>query len=151
MEQRKHPDFMALYHGWDELSNGAKAELKRVAKPEEMLEIPAFYRIYSGKAHEEWEKRAYQRLIFCLPHIKDVDKDVSLGKALALGQCVSEKRLFQVVRSDDPNDIIQFRRILAMFKPKINVSWEKAAKTLWYWNNRSKRDLLEDYFLSQPK
>lgn len=149
MEQQHHPEFMALYQAWDQLPSGTKAELRRIAKPDELLDVPAFYRLYSGKAHGEWEKRAYQRLIFCLPHINHGADDIGLGKALTKGKGVSEKRLFQVVRSDEPNDMIQLRRILQMTKPTVN--WPKAAKTLWYWNDRAKRDLLEDYFINQPK
>ncbi|GAB7026586.1 type I-E CRISPR-associated protein Cse2/CasB [Geotalea toluenoxydans] len=149
MEQQKFPDFMALYHAWEQLANGPKAELRRVARPEELLEVPTFYRLFSGKAHSEWEKQAYQRLIFCLPHIRHTNDGVGLGKALTRGKNVSEKRLFQVVRSDSPNDMIQLRRIVQMVEPSVN--WTLAAKTLWYWNDRSKRDLLEDYFLNQPK
>lgn len=149
MEQRKLPDFMALYDAWDRLANGPKAELRRVARPDELLEMPAFFRLYSGKAHGEWEKLAYQRLIFCLPYIKHMPDGPGLGKALAKDGRVSEKRLFQVVRSDTPNDMIQLRRIVQMIEPP--VSWPMAAKTLWYWNNRSKRDLLEDYFINLPK
>lgn len=149
MEQQKHPEFMALYHAWEQLSNGAKAELRRIAKPQELLEIPAFYRLYSGKTHTEWEKQAYQRLIFCLPYIKHTNENVGLGKALTKGKTVSEKRLFQIVRSDEPNDMIQLRRILQMTEPLAN--WMQSATTLWYWNDRSKRDLLEDFFLNQPK
>ncbi|HXE96096.1 MAG TPA: type I-E CRISPR-associated protein Cse2/CasB [Dongiaceae bacterium] len=149
MEQQRLPDFMALYHAWEQLKNGPKAELRRVAKPEELLEVPTFYRLFSGKAHAEWEKQAYQRLIFCLPYIRHTNDSVGLGKALTRGKSVSEKRLFQVVRSDAPNDMIQLRRIVQMVEPSVN--WSLAAKTLWYWNDRSKRDLLEDYFLNQPK
>jgi CRISPR system Cascade subunit CasB len=131
------------------LSPGPQAELRRVAKPDELLEVPAFYRLYSGKAAQEWEKQAYLRMIFCLPYIKHTSDPVGLGKALTKGKTVSEKRLFQVVRSDAPNDMIQLRRILQMVKPCAN--WLSAAKILWYWNERSKRDLLEDYFVNQPK
>lgn len=149
MEQQKLPDFMALYNAWDQLANGPKAELRRVARPDELLEVPAFFRLYSGKAHTEWEKQAYQRLIFCLPYIKHANDSVGLGKALARDSRVSEKRLFQVIRSDAPNDMIQLRRIVQMAEPSVN--WTLAAKTLWYWNDRSKRDLLEDYFINLPK
>jgi CRISPR system Cascade subunit CasB len=76
-------------------------------------------------------------------------EEISLGKALAKGKGVGEKRLFQVLRSTPPNDMIQLRRILKMVEPTAN--WPKAAETVWYWNERSKRDLLEQYFLNQPK
>ncbi len=146
-------DFMELYQAWKRLKSGPKAELRRVSQPEDLLEIPAFYRLYSGRGKTEWEKQAYQRLIFCLPCIKEhTDSPVTLGAALAnihVGGrvVVSEKRLFQVVRSNFPNDIIQLRRIIQMVEPTVN--WPKTAMTLWYWNERSKRDLLEQYFLNQ--
>jgi CRISPR system Cascade subunit CasB len=81
----------------------------------------------------------------CITHIAE---DVA-ARALAKGKGVSEKRLFQVVRSDEPNDMIQLRRILQMAEPSVN--WPRRQKQLWYWNARSKRDLLEEYFINQPK
>jgi len=149
MEQQKTPDFMVLYRAWDKMPPGPKAEIRRTSKPIELIEIPAFYHLYSGKAGSEWEKQAYQRLIFCLPYINHTEENISLGKALARGKNVSEKRLFQVIRSGSPNDMIQLRRILQMVDPYTN--WNNAAQTLWYWNERSKRDLLEDYFMNQSK
>lgn len=147
MEQQRNPDFMALYRTWEKMSPGPKAEIRRIGRPNELIEIPAFYRLYSGRAGSEWEKQAYQRLIFCLPCIKHTDEDIGLGKALAKGKGVSEKRLFQVIRSGSPNDMIQLRRVLQMVEPSAN--WGKAAIQLWYWNDRSKRDLLEDYFMNK--
>ncbi|MBI5675619.1 MAG: type I-E CRISPR-associated protein Cse2/CasB [Nitrospirae bacterium] len=142
------PDFMLLYNAWRQLSPGQQAELRRVSKPDELLGTPAFYRLFSGAAKEEWGKKALQRLIFCLPCVTHTDKQVSIGAALArYERGVSEKRLFQIIRSEAPNDLIQMRRILKMVEPVIN--WPMAAKLLWYWNTRSKRDLLEDYFMNQ--
>jgi CRISPR system Cascade subunit CasB len=146
MEQQKLPDFMVLYHAWEQLRPGPKAELKRVGRPADLIETPAFYRLFSGRAVREWEKQAYQRLIFCLPYITHTSDDVGLGKALAKGDRVSEKRLFQIIRSETPNDMIQLRRVLQMAKP--SASWPRAATLLWYWNGRSKRDFLEDYFMN---
>ncbi|NTV45951.1 MAG: type I-E CRISPR-associated protein Cse2/CasB [Chlorobiales bacterium] len=151
MEKDKLPEyFMALYDAWKHLAPGAKAELRRIAKPSELIEVPAFYRLYSGKAHTEWDKQGCQRLIYCLPFIKHITEDVGLGRALASGKRVSEKRLFQVIRSESPNDMIQLRRVLQMVEPSAN--WVMAAKTLWYWNyDRTKRNFLEDYFINVPK
>jgi CRISPR system Cascade subunit CasB len=149
MEQQKLPNFMALYSAWEKLPKGPKAELRRVGKPDDLIEVPAFYRLFSGRAVAEWEKEKFQRLIYCLPCVSHTGEDIGLGKALAKGRGVSEKRLFQVVRSEAPNDVIQLRRILQMVEPSVN--WPKAARQLWYWNDRSKRDLLEEYFINQPK
>jgi CRISPR system Cascade subunit CasB len=45
--------------------------------------------------------------------------------------------------------MIQLRRILKQAEPTVN--WPLMAKQLWYWNysERSKRDLLEDFFINQ--
>ncbi len=148
--ERKN-EFMKLYEKWQHLTPGQRAELRRVNNPGELLEVPAFYRLFSGMGSREWEKDAYQRLIYCLPCIQShTDEPVSLGAALAKKRdsghpVVSEKRLFQVIRSNAPNDMIQLRRILKMAEPVVN--WPKAGNTLWYWNDRSKRDLLEQFFL----
>ncbi len=149
MEQQGLPDFMALYKAWEQLRPGMKAELRRIGSPDELIETPSFYRLFSGKATQEWAKQAYQRLIFCLPCIKHMEKDVGLGEALAKGKGISEKRLFQVIRSEPPNDMIQLRRLLLMAEPSVN--WPRVGKLLWYWNERSKRDLLEEYFMNHSK
>ena len=154
MQKYQLPDFMALYNEWTQFKPGPKAELKRVAEPDDLIEVSAFYRLFSGRGSSDWEKSAWQRLIYCLPCVKHTDRNISLGKALARSggndkKPISEKRLFQVVRSEFPNDMIQLRRILKMVEPLVN--WPSAAKQLWYWNKKSKRDLLEDYFLNQSK
>jgi len=149
MEQQRLPDFISLYNAWDRLPPGSQAELRRAGRPEYLLEVPAFYRLFSGRASSEWEKQAYQRLIFCLPYIRYTERRIGLGEALAAGKGIGEKRLFQVVRSEPPNDMLQLRRILQMAKP--TVYWPAAARLLWYWNERSKRDLLEDYFMHKKK
>jgi len=151
----KETDFMALYRAWKDLPKCPQAELKRCGNLDDLLEVPAFYRLLGGRGEKEWQKKAYQRLIFCLPCIKDhTDQRVTLGAALA--RCrkgtrpiVSESRMIQVVRSESPNDMIQLRRIIKQAEPTVN--WPLMAKQLWYWDfsERSKRELLEDFFINQ--
>ena len=151
----KIPDFMDLYQAWQRLSNGPKAELRRCGTLDGLLEVPAFYRLLGGRGEKEWQKKAYQRIIFCLSCIKGhTEQPVTLGAALArsrkgLRPMVSESRMIQVVRSGPPNDMIQLRRIIKHTEPVVN--WPSMAKQLWYWDysERSKRDLLEDFFINQ--
>lgn len=138
----KTPDFLALYQRYDELKPGPKAELKRVMNPSDLIEVPAFYRIL----HSEKAYPSMQRLLFCLPYIKHVDGGDSLGKALAKAD-INEKRLFMVIRSQEPNDLIQLRRLLKQANPTLD--WQSTAKTLYYWNDLAKRQLLEDFFFYQ--
>ena len=138
----KIPDFQALYQRYDDLKPGPKAELKRVMNPSDLIEVPAFYRVLqSEKAYP-----SMQRLLFCLPHIKHIDGGDSLGKALAKAD-INEKRLFMVIRSQEPNDLIQLRRLLK--QANLTLDWQSTAKTLYYWNDQAKRQLLEDFFFYQ--
>lgn len=140
--ENKRPDFMLLYDRYQKLKPGPQAELKRVVQVDDLIEIPAFYRLIQGdKVNENM-----QRLIYCLPLIKHQDGGDSLGKALAKAE-INEKRLFMVVRSQKPNDLIQLRRLLKQIEPK--VDWLSAANTLYFWNDKSKRQLLEDFFFNQ--
>jgi CRISPR system Cascade subunit CasB len=150
----KENDFMDLYQAWQRLPNGPKAELRRCGTLDGLLEVPAFYRLLGGRGEKEWQKKAYQRMIFCLPCINHTEQPVSLGKALARSRkgtrsTVSESRMIQIVRSEAPNDMIQLRRVIRQAEPTVN--WTLMAKQLWYWdyNERSKRGLLEDFFINQ--
>lgn len=140
--ENKTPDFLSILSRYQALKPGPQAELKRVANPIDLIEVPAFYRVLQ----DEKARSGMQRLLFCLPHIKDTEGMDSLGKALARAE-INEKRLFMVIRSQEPNDLIQLRRLL--IQAKVSVDWMLAAKTLYYWNDRAKRQLLEDFFYYQ--
>ncbi len=145
IKDRNQPDYIKMYQDYEALKPGPKAELRRVVSPDQLIEIPTFYRLLQGeKAHS-----GMQRLIYCLPCIKHSPEGNSLGQALSKSD-LNEKRLFMVIRSKSPNDLIQLRRLLQQVEPV--VDWEKAANQIWWWNHpnqRSKRQLLEDFFYYQ--
>jgi CRISPR system Cascade subunit CasB len=141
-EQNQGADFVGLYERYQRLKPGPQAELKRVAQPDDLLEIPTFYRLLNDAN----AGKGMQRLVYCLPLVEHREGGDSLGKALAKAD-VNEKRLFMVIRSQEPNDLIQLRRLLKQVEPKLD--WLAAAKTLYYWNDRAKRQLLEDFFFYQ--
>jgi len=140
--ENKTPDFLALYQRYQALKPGPQAELKRVMNPVDLIEVPAFYRVLQdNKAH-----KGMQRLLYCLPLVKHQENGDSLGRALAKAD-INEKRLFMVIRSQEPNDLIQLRRLLKQANPTLD--WRTTAKTLYYWNDQAKRQLLEDFFYYQ--
>lgn len=140
--ENKTPDFLALYQRYQALKPGPQAELKRVMNPGDLIEVPAFYRVLQdNKAH-----KGMQRLLYCLPLVKHQENGDSLGRALAKAD-INEKRLFMVIRSQEPNDLIQLRRLLKQANPTLD--WQTTAKTLYYWNDQAKRQLLEDFFYYQ--
>ena len=134
-----------LWEAWQKLSKGSQAELRRVAVPDDLVEVPAFYHLTrSIGSHKN-----IRRLTYCLPWLKHQEGGKSLGKALA-DAGISEKRLFMVIRSQEPNDLIQLRRLLQQVKPVIDFS--HTAWLLLRWHEpEQKQKLLEDFFLHQKE
>ncbi|MDE1483245.1 type I-E CRISPR-associated protein Cse2/CasB [Xenorhabdus bovienii] len=153
-------DFLALYHAWNVLDNSACAQLRRVSEPEKLKDIPAFYRLVQPFG---WQKPDNQwplvRMVFCLSAGKNVirhvepdeknSKGISLGKALADSGRIKERRLFQLLRADWPNDMVQLRRLLIHAEPRLY--WPALAKQLTWWNQRDRRQVLEDFILALPQ
>jgi CRISPR type I-E-associated protein CasB/Cse2 len=151
------PDWQPLLAAWLALDNGPRAQMRRVAAPEDLLALPAFYRLVGPlgwtDAKTEWERRGWLRLVFCLsagnPAFHVTSEPVSLGKALAVTGKINERRLFQLVRADWPQDMVQLRRLLAHVTPMLN--WSSFAEQLWRWQPQQRQRLLEDFVISSPK
>ena len=146
----EYPKFVDFYDRWVQKKPGETADIRRVSTPEELLDLPAFYRLvapFGWTANlPPWEKERWQRLVFLINHIENKG-EYSLGKALALSGKINEKRLFQIMRSEGPSDLIQLRRVLKHSKP--HVDWQKMARQVWRWNKDEKRNLMEDFILNQ--
>lgn len=146
--ESKLSDWLALYQRyekWKKDAPGAVAELRRVAAPDDLIKVPAFYRLTRGYGSNE----NIRRLVYCLPRLSHKDGGASLGEALANGR-ISEKRLFMVIRSQAPNDVIQLRRLLQQVEPTVDI-----VRTSWLlisWHKpEQKQKLLEDFFLHQKE
>lgn len=138
------PDFVALkarFEG-EAFSSGARAELRRVADPESVALCPALYRLFPGQKPDD----RHWRLAFVLPCCKHDAKAMSLGAQLAAAH-VAEARVLQVARAQTPLDLIQLRRLLGHIEPAVN--WLQFGRTVWLWGERSKRELVEDYYLAK--
>lgn len=146
------PDFMALYDDFTRLDTTRRNLIKRAVSPEDLIEIPAFYELYRKHLQAPEQRFGLLRLIYCLPYVKHQADGKPLGAALAAKTTdgrvkVGEKRLIQISRIEDtPQAMRQLRRVLKHAEPVLD--WSKAAKSIWYWGRNSRRQLLEDYFLS---
>ena len=138
------PDFVALKMRYDNesFSTGARAELRRVAEPDDVALTPALYRLFPGQKPDD----RHLRLAFLLPCCKHAAKAKSLGAQLA-GANVAEARVLQVARSHAPLDMVQLRRLLTHIKP--TVDWSEFGRMVWYWNDRAKRQLVEDFYIAR--
>lgn len=140
----EQPDFVALKKRYkdESFSTGARAELRRVSEPDELEFVPALYRLFPGQRPD----RRHRRLAYLLPYCEHAESARSLGFQLAEAG-IAEARVLQVARSHDPLDMVQFRRLLIHIEPK--VDWNKFGRMVWYWNARSKRELVEDFYIAR--
>lgn len=132
-------DYAELNERYKTLHKGHQTELRRAASPDDIALLPGYYRLFPGIKNDQ----RCQRIAYFLPFIKHRSGAGSLGEKLA--NTVSEARLFQVIRSNSPNDLVQLRRLVQQVEP--TVDWQMLGKTLFFWNDISKRNLLEEFFL----
>lgn len=133
-------DFREIAGRFEKMGTGPKAELRRCSRPEDVAMVPAFYRLLPGiKTNQQW-----QRLVYFLPFVKPGGG--SLGAELSKAK-ISERRLFQVLRSQSPNDLIQLRRLVQQAEPQLD--WQQFGETLFFWSEEKKRRILEDFFMHQ--
>ena len=138
------PDFVALKMRYDNesFSTGARAELRRVAEPEDVALTPALYRLFPGQKPDD----RHLRLAFLLPCCKHSAKAKSLGTQLAEAK-VAEARVLQMARAHAPLDMVQLRRLLAYVEPAVN--WKEFGEMIWKWNKYQKRKFVEDFYLAK--
>lgn len=158
-EQQKSdlPDFVGIKKYFDiRLSPGQRKDLRKASSPDELALIPAYYcliRDFLPKG--KWSRDRWSQAVYLMPFASHSEKAPNLGVLLAREKGVSEARLFQIIRSEYPNDFIQLRRILQQIKPTVN--WQHFGKQLFFWldgqemhkQGWAKRQILEDYYLSK--
>jgi len=143
------PDFINLHDRYqNQLDNGERAQIKRATDPEDLLELPAFYRVIGSASNKELKQLA--RVAFFLPLITTHNKEaISLGRQLSHHK-ISEKRLFHIIRSESPNDLIQLRRVLQQAK-LAKINWDDLGGTLYFWGKGQKQRLMQDFYLTPQK
>jgi len=141
-------DFLILHDRYHkQLDNGERAQIKRATEPEDLLGLPAFYRLIGTASHNEL--RNLVRVVFFLPMIKDHNETSdSLGRQLSKHK-ISEKRVFQIIRSESPNDLIQLKRVLQQAK-LTQINWQQLGESLFFWGKGQKQKLMQDFYL-QPQ
>lgn len=157
----------ALYEQFQNLGTGDKAAIRRVVEPDDLLVNPAFYHLIQAVLGEfkgaelskvrEFSKNLSQmaRITYLLPFLKHQTKGKALGNIYA-EYAVSERRLFLVMRSEYPQDLVQLRRLCQQFKGE-QLDIVKLGVLLYYWgrdkvsSEGSKRQLMKDFYLSAYK
>jgi CRISPR system Cascade subunit CasB len=143
--------YLGLWDKYQQLGNGAKADIKKVSVPRELLSVGAFFRL----CKQENDLLKYANVVFILPWLSH-KKGVSLGSVFYGDpkHRVSEARMIQLKRSDYPQDIVGLRRIIwqaAGRHAEQSVDWEKLGPQLFYWGDANKQKILEDYYIAEIK
>jgi CRISPR system Cascade subunit CasB len=137
------PYFQGLCERYQRFTPGQKAELRRCAEPNDLTLTPAFYRLFPGERPDQ----RHRRLAFLLPWCAHRPKARPLATQLAEAK-VAEARILQVARARSPRDnLIQLRRLVMHINPE--VDWIDFGRALWFWGQRAKRRLVEDFYLAR--
>lgn len=140
------PDFVAIKRKFDKsLGPGERADIRRARLPEDLGMVPATYRLLPAgqRPTPQW-----LRFVYFLPYARQAEPNSqaeSLGVQLSKKR-VSEARLFQLVRSEAPTDLQHLRRLLIQTEPVLD--WSVFGNTLYFWGERQKRRIVEDYFVA---
>jgi CRISPR system Cascade subunit CasB len=145
--QQQLPDFVKVKAYFDNrLTPGQRAELRRVSDPEDIDLIPVYYYLIRGFLQTgQRPDRRWRRVVYALPYAEHAEGAGGLGIHLARAG-VREGRLFQMTRSEYPNDLVHLRRMLQQIKPTLD--WHQFGGTLYFWGQEAKRRILEDYCLA---
>lgn len=133
-------DFPALWARFNKMESGPRAELRRVPRPTDLDEFPATYKLFPGRMLSD----GLLRVAYCLPWARHAERAPRLGSQFARAG-ISEQRLFQIMRSSYPNDVIQLRRLLQQVEPA--VDWRHFGPSLMRWSRDDKRRVLEEFYL----
>lgn len=147
IEDARNPEdgaFLAAKRRFDlALANGQRAEIRRAQEPGALALLPAYYHaLPTGAAPGE----RWQRVIFMLAHARHRAGGPRLGSLLHRAR-VSEMRLFQLVRSAYPQDILHLRRLCRHIEPALD--WRAFGRILYHWEAKDKQRIVEDYFLGE--
>jgi len=147
MEQNKTQsiDWLALsarIKEWQQHHRGWLAELKRCPGIDDIADYPAYYRLIQDHIKPG---RVAERSAFLLPWLMHRKAAAAIGESFKEAR-ISETRLFQMLRSESPKDIELLRRLIQQAEPTVN--WAQFGPLLQYWGKRSKRQIVEQYFLS---
>jgi CRISPR system Cascade subunit CasB len=137
------PGFVEIHRRFGTLPSGAKAGLRRASNPDDLRLTPGLYRLFPNARPTDQQLR----LAFVLPWCERSSSPRSFAQ-VCVGN-IAEERIIQIARARFPSDLIQFRRLVMQLRAE--VGWDGIADTLWYWGEKAKRGLVEDFYISLHK
>ncbi len=138
------PSFVAIKEAFSKfLSPGQRAEIRRARSPDDLVLIPAYYRLLKFLGLTSCPQ--LQRVVYLLHWANHQDTTGNIGESLAKSK-IGEMRLFQMARTEDSILSLQrLRRLCQHAKPTLD--WNEFGRTLYYWGKKARQSIVEDYFI----
>lgn len=148
----REPDFNEVLSWWNSLKEdrGGRAELRRAHDPTEVVFLPAYHRLYAMLASPNINKEALACVAGLCAHIKE-NREGKFAKQMA--ECpqgskkseISSLRFRKLLAIKDWEDLYHdIIRIIRQLGGKVDVI--DLAKTVYWWNEKTKKDLAYEYY-----
>lgn len=149
------PDYESgkiLFQWWKELEDrrGDRAQLRRTRDPAEVVFVPAYHYLYHQLRLAD--KEALACVAGLCAHVKDNDSGQTFAEQMADGNDkakVSGLRFRRLLRIDDRDELYNaMRRMIQMLGGVVNIY--SLAQTVYWWNQRTKKQLAYEYYEHAP-
>lgn len=140
-------NFLIIKEGFEKLSKGSKAELRRVASLTDIFKQGVSYRLLpkGEKPSRQWE-----RVLFFIPFGSHIIDGKRLGELFALLEIKNDK-LQQMLKSTYPSDLLLLRDLLKWIDNKglLKLNYQYLAEALYFWGAGYKSSIEKDYFYTK--
>ncbi|MCK9555186.1 type I-E CRISPR-associated protein Cse2/CasB [bacterium] len=141
-------DYGNILSWWSGLEHdtGGRAELRRAHSPTEVVFLPAYHRLYNKLETEHIDKEALACVAGLCAHIKENGG----GKvAEQMSGTISNLRFRKLLAINSREELYHAMiRMIRQLKGTVNII--DLAKTVYWWNEKTKKDLAYAYY-SQAK
>jgi len=144
----KEPELDIVLNWWRSLENdkGSRAELRRARSATEVVFSPAYHRLF--KELPQVDKEGLACAAGLCSHVKENTIEVSLAEQMAAGgdkSQVSGLRFRRLLAINSREELYHSMiRIIRLLNGMVNV--RDLAKTVYWWNEKTKKHLAYDYY-----
>ncbi len=130
---------------------GDRAQLRRARDPSEVAFVPAYHHLYHQLRLPD--KEALACVAGLCVHVKEIGFGKTLAEQMADGSDkakVSGLRFRRLLQIEDRDELYNaMRRMVQMLGGVVNIY--NLAQTVYWWNQRAKKQLAYEYYEHAPK
>jgi len=137
-------DYSSILSWWSSLKEdtGGRAELRWAHNPTEVVFVPAYHRLYGKCDETNTNKEALASVAGLCAHVKE-NREGKFAEQMA--EKISSLRFRKLLAISDSFDLYQTMiRFIRQLGGTVNVV--DLAKTVYWWNEKTKKDLAYAYY-----